>query len=124
MTTTPLLLDGRWYASASALEILSTGLVIGTPHRTPDGKAVLVFDRGGLGSIVNGNPSVVLPCLVPQNQEGHDLMTVRGDRVVRLELDPAGLADLERLAEFDHLPEGRKAGPLADGLHKPGDRLA
>jgi hypothetical protein len=115
---TPLLFGGFWYSSAAALDLLAGGILVGTPHKTPEGKAVLVFDRGGLGSIVNGERAMVAPCLVPQAADGctlngqpiHDLMTLRGDRLHRIELDPSALPDLERLVEFDHLPEYHKAG--------------
>jgi hypothetical protein len=123
-TTPTLLFGGLWYTSAAAVGVLSKTLTLGKPHLTPEGKAVLVFDAGGPGSIVGGMRTIARPALVPQGEDGHDLCTVNENRVQRVELSPEDCPDLERLVAFDHLPEGRKAGPIADGLHKPGDRLA
>ncbi len=118
-----LLHHGFWYASKHALKLIEKlPVIIGSPaHVTPEGFALLVFDRGGASSSVNGSTPVVAPAvMVPQNEEGHDLMTLVGDRAGRVTFDPASLPDLTRLVEYDHLPEGRKDLTV----HKAGSKLA
>ncbi len=118
-----LLLSGHWYVSKHALDLIKKlPIIIGPPvHKTPEGFALLVFDRGGVGSSVNGSkPDVMPPVMVPQSEAGHDLMTLVGDRAGRVTFDPASLPDLTRLVEYDHLPEGRK--DLS--VHKAGSKLA
>ena len=105
-----LLLDGYWYASKLAISLLARRHCVGKPHTTPDGKAVMVYDRGGLTTRAGGSPITLVDALVPQGDHGHDLVGLPegGDRVQRIEFSPFELPDLERLAEYDHLPDGRK----------------
>ena len=119
----PPLYHGFWYTSKHAMDLnAKLPILIGPAvHKTPEGFALLVFDRGGLGSSVNGSTPERAPAvMVPQNEEGHDLMTLVGDRAGRVTFDPASLPDLTRLVEYDHLPEGRK--DLS--VHKPRSKLA
>lgn len=108
----PLLLDGHWYTSKTAVDLVGRRHIFDEQHLTPDGRAVMVFDRDDRG------------VLVPQASHGHDMTELRADTGPhikhRIELDPASLPDLERLVEFDHLPESRKA----TSWMKPGDKLA
>lgn len=101
-----MLLDQHWYASRIAVQRAMGLSLTGFPHITPEGKATLVCDYLGSGQAA----------LVIQADDGHDLMTTDGRRV---SFNPAELSDLERLVEFDHLPEARKATSWL----KPGAKL-
>lgn len=90
-----MLLDQHWYASRSAVAKACKLNLQGKPHLTPDGQAVLVCDYQGAGRVQ----------MVMQGTHGHDLT----DAQIRpVTFDPHELPDLERLVEFDHLPEARK----------------
>lgn len=102
-----ILLDQRWYTSQVAVAKARARKLAGKPHLTPEGLAVLVCDYVGPG----------LVALVMQGADGHDLMTRDGHRVA---FDPSALPDLDRLVEFDHLPESRKV----TSWMKPGAKLA
>ena len=102
-----LILDRHWYASTAAFNLVPHKRLVQPPHITPDGKGVFVCDVRGAGVIY----------FVMQGADGHDLLTKSGQRV---EFTPGQLPDLERLVEFDHLPEARKAGSWM----KPGSKLA
>ncbi len=119
----PLLLSGYWYVSAAAVAKLKTLRLAADPHLTPDGKAVLVFDARGpsiepyqdqqtgrIATRIVQRP----PALVMQADHGHDLMHAVADqggsglRFDRVEFAPEELPDLERLIEYDYLPQSRK----------------
>jgi hypothetical protein len=105
--------DGHWYRSREALGQAAALKLTGTPHVTPDGFAVLVFDRRGPAlQPARDEPArrvTLPPALVVQGEDGHDLQQVVGrDRIERVEFSPGQLGDLEPLVEYDHLPDGRK----------------
>jgi hypothetical protein len=117
--------DGHWYRSKEALAKAGALKLTGKPHATPDGFALMVFDRRGrtLQPARNRPPSPVdlPPRLVMQGDDGHDLLHLAAkDRVDRVEFDPGQLGDLEPLVEYDHLPESRKDYTV----YPPGHKLA
>jgi|SRR6185312_5753064 len=104
------------YRSKQALE-RARALVIGdqVPHATPDGVAVVALHAGGSPPVaLDGRPAAAAspPCWHVLRSDGLNLehvATVEGRLVVqtvRIPLD--GLGDVERLVEYDHLPEARK----------------
>lgn len=108
-----LLKDGHWYRSKQALALAGKLKLLGEPHTTPDGAALLILDVRGVvrQPRADGPPKLEChpPALVMQAADGHDLMQLQGrDRIARVEFALEALTDVERLVEYDHLPEARK----------------
>lgn len=124
-----VVIPGRPYRSKQALERLkSLNLGGQEPHVTPDGFAVLAPHAGApTPAAVDGEPVAdadadAAPCWHVLRADGLNLehAVFEGGRLevrtVKIPLD--GLGDVERLVEYDHLPEARKDYSVYPRGHK------
>lgn len=122
-----LIVPGLPYRSRKALKLIEA-LNVGAQnaHVTPDGYAVLAPFAGRPAPVsVNGVPvpSVASPLVLHVlRDDGLNLehVVTEGNRLVvkTVALNPVDLPDLERLAEYDHLPEARKDYTVYPRGHK------
>lgn len=122
----PVVFPGVPYRSRQALES-SRGLAIGEQraHVTPDGFAVIALHAGGpTPASLDGKPAAApaAPCWHVLREDGLNLehaATAGGRLVVQAVRIPVdGLGDVERLVEYDHLPEARKDYSVYPRGHK------